>query len=269
MSVATHRMPAIARKRPAIGRWVFRAPVVGLLPILLGLVVWQVVGDPGSTSFPPPSSWLSAIRELYRDGTLMPALGHTLLTFVLSLLVATILGAAVGVAVGGSERLDRALTPLMDIFRALPPPVVVPVTSLVLGATQQAAVGIVAFAIVWPILLNTAAAMRAIPPVRVEMSRALGLARGERLVKVIFPSLLPAIGLGVKIAVAISLVVTLLVDILGAGDGAGRLILERQQTYDPAGVFGLLAIIGAFGFLANAAVGAGEDRILRNWKGGR
>ena len=74
---------------------------------------------------------------------------------------------------------------------------------------------VVVLTIVWPILLNTALAVRSVPPVRREMGHALGLARWERLVKILLPSLVPSITVGVRMAVSISLVATLLVDILG------------------------------------------------------
>lgn len=269
MSAIAQRLPRRVRASGGFGRLTRFGAILGLVPLAVGIAAWQLFGDPLSTSFPPPSEWITAIRVMYEEGVLMPAVGRTLLTFFLSLLVATVLGAALGAVIGASARVDRALTPLMDIFRALPPPAIVPVAGLVLGATLQMGVTVVVLAIIWPILLNTASAMRAIPPVRREMARALGLGPAASLWKVVLPSLLPGIGLGVKLAVSISLIVTLLVDILGSGEGVGLLILERQQTFDAAGVWGLLAIIGVFGYVINAVVSAGEARLLRNWSVGR
>jgi ABC-type nitrate/sulfonate/bicarbonate transport system permease component len=153
----------------------------------------------------------------------------------------------------------------MDFFRSLPPPAVVPVAGLILGVSLQMSVTVVVLAIIWPILLNSATAMRGVPMVRLEMSRTLGLGRVERLLKVVIPSLLPAVAVGVRIAVSISLIVTLLVDILGSGEGLGRLLADRQQSFDAPSVWGLLLLIGAFGFGVNALIAGAERRLLRNW----
>ena len=213
-----------------------------------------MLGDPHSTSVPTPDTWLTALRTMYEDGVLVPALASTLRTFVIATAIATV-GVAFGVAIGSSAAAARAFGPLLEFLRALPPPTLVPVVVLLIAATLWAGVTVVVLAIIWPILLNTVTARRTVPPVRPEMARTIGLSRRARLPKVILPSLTPAIVLGVRIAISIALVVTLVADILGSGDGAGRLIVERQQTFDAPSVWGLLVIIGAFGFVVNAALG--------------
>jgi ABC-type nitrate/sulfonate/bicarbonate transport system permease component len=206
---------------------------------------------------------------MYEQGVLVPALGRTAATFIVSLTLAIVAGVLAGVVIGASTRVERAFQPLMDIFRALPPPVIVPVVGLVIGPTFQAGVIIVALAVVWPILLNTTVAMRTIPAVRLEMARTLGLSNGARFLKVVLPSLLGGIAAGVKLAVSISLIVTLLVDILGAGEGVGRLLVDRQQAYDAAAVWGLLAVIGIFGAVVNIAVDLVVRWLLNSRRGGR
>jgi len=237
----------------------------GLLPLAVLLAIWQLTASTDSRSFPPPSTWPDALVELQEEGALLPAIRTTLVTFAVAIGVATVLGAALGMLIGASRKLERALTPIMDFCRTLPPPAIVPVLALLLGANLEMAVTVVVLAAIWPILLNTVTAMRSVPPVRLEMARSLGLTRGDRLRKVVLPSLAPGIMLGVRVAVSIALIVTLLVDILGTGEGLGRELLLGQQTFQPERVWALLLLIGTFGYLLSAVVAAGEDRLLRTW----
>jgi ABC-type nitrate/sulfonate/bicarbonate transport system permease component len=237
----------------------------GLLPLAVLLVVWQLTASEDSLTFPPPSTWPGALADMQDEGTLLPAIATTIETFAIAMVVSTVLGVALGMLIGGSMRLERALTPLMDFFRTLPPPAIVPVLALLLGANKQMAVAVVVLAAIWPILLNTVTAMRSVPPVRLEMARSLGLSRGDRLRKVVYPSLAPGIVLGVRVSVSIALIVTLLVDILGTGEGVGRELLVAQQTFEPAKVWALLLLVGIFGYLMSAAAASGEDRIWRQW----
>ncbi len=62
-----------------------------------------------------------------------------------------------------------------------------------------------------------------------------------------------------------ALIVTLLVEILGAGEGVGRLLIERQQSFDAPAAWGLLLIVGTFGYLTSATLARVEERLLRNW----
>lgn len=262
-TLTKHSTPGGRVKRPK-ARNSAVAPLRGLLPVLLGLVVWELVVDE-SVFYPPPSQWLEALRGMNADGDLVGPLLTTLQTFVISLAIATVLGTVIGMLIGSKARVERGLNPIMEFFRSLPPPAIVPLATLLLGITLKASIAIVVLAVVWPILLNVAAATRALPTVRTEMTRTLGLSRSERLLKILVPSVVPGIFIGVRISVSISLVVTLLVDILGSADGAGRVLVERQQSFDSPAVWGLLLIIGIFGYLLNVLLALVEDRMLRTW----
>ena len=121
---------------------------------------------------------------------------------------------------------------------AMPGAALVPVAALLLGPSQLSGVVAVALIVSWPILLNTATAVRSIPPVRLEMSRTIGLSRAQRWGKVIVPSLIPGAMLGVRVAASLAVIITLLVDIFGAGMGLGRLLVESQQRFDAVGGVG-------------------------------
>jgi sulfonate transport system permease protein len=233
----------------------------GLLPLAAVLVVWQLAGTDDSLSFPPPGEWLTAVARLHGDGLLSPAIAHTLSTYVLGLALATFVGAAVGVAIGASQRIDRALTPSIDFVAAVPGAALVPVAVLLLGPDLLSGVAVVALIVSWPILLTAAMAMRSVPAVRLEMSRTVGLSPAQRWCKVILPSLVPAIMLGVRIASSLALIIALLVDILGAGAGIGRLLVESQQRFDASAAWGLLLMVGAFGYLTGVVLAWLERRV--------
>lgn len=262
MSTEPGTSEAASRARRPAGR--AATPFRGLLPLVGLLIIWQLVGGDGSVSAPPPDEWLTALGGLAGEGVLQVALGQTLSTFALGLALATASGVAAGAAIGSSRRVDRALTPLLDFVASVPSAVVVPVAVLLLGINQLAGVSVVALAVVWPVLLNTAAAVRAVPAVRIDTARTLGLSGAERLRKVLLPSLLPGLLVGIRVAAAMALVATLLVDIVGTGDGIGRLLVERQQQLDGAGAWGLLLTIGTVGYLVSAVLGRIERQLLRH-----
>ena len=247
-------------------RWT--TAITGLLPLLLVLGVWQVMGPQRSISFPRPEAWLTGLQDMLAGGTLLPALRTTLLTFAVALLIATPAGALVGMLMGAYDSVDRALTPILDFFRSLPPPAVVPLVGLILGLTPLTNVEIVVIAVVWPILLNTITGRRAVPRVRLEMARTLSLSPAERLLKVIVPSVAPSVMVGVRIAASSALIVTLLVDMLGTGDGLGRQLLLSQQRFQGGAVWGLLLLTGLLGYLLNVAIALGEHFAFRNWPQG-
>ena len=233
----------------------------GLLPIAALLIVWQLTTSDTSLSFPPPDEWLKAVARMHTDGVLAPAVLHTLGTYAFGLACAVVIGGAVGTAIGSSRLIDRALTPTIDFIAAMPGAALVPVAVLLLGPSQLSGVVAVALIVSWPILLNTATAVRSIPPVRLEMSRTIGLSRAQRWGKVIVPSLIPGAMLGARVAASLAVIITLLVDIFGAGMGLGRLLVESQQRFDASAAWGLLVIVGLFGYAMSLALSWLERRI--------
>lgn len=262
MVSATARAPAAERRRTD-----HRAgtPLRGLLPLAAGLGVWQVLGDPGSPFFPTPASWVGAVADLWRAGDLLPAVLATLRTLSIALVVATVLGVALGILVGASRLADRALNPTFEFARAMPPAAMVPVAALLLGFDETMKVTVVTIAALWAILLNTRAGVRGLDPTLLDAARTLRLGTLARLRKVVVPALLPAIFVGVRVAAPIVVVITLLVEILTQVNGVGALIAHAQQTFQPRRVYGLIVVAGLLSLLINLLVSAAERSLLR-WR---
>ncbi|MGH2628181.1 MAG: ABC transporter permease [Anaerolineales bacterium] len=239
-------------------------PLRGLLPLGVLLALWQVLGSEASPYFPPPSTWARGLRTLWENGTLRPAARQTMVTFGLSLMVATGLGSILGIAVGAFKKVDRALGPTLEFARAMPPAAMVPIAALLIGYDETMKVAVVTFAAIWPILLNTRAGVRALDPVLIDTARCLHLSWFDSSRKCIVPALMPAILLGVRVAAPVSLVITLLVEILTRVGGLGALIALSQRNYLSAQVYGLILVAGLFSFVVNGLVAVLENYLFRH-----
>lgn len=237
---------------------------LGLTPLILALLVWQFAGSDTSFTFPRPSTWWDVAQRLESSGVLLPAIRETMLTLVLGLCLAIVLGCALGWVIGSSRQVDRTLSPLLDFFRSMPAPALIPIITVLLGANVTSGAVIIVIGVIWPILLNTASARRNLPEVRLEMATVLGLSRTTRAWRVIFPSLVPAAMTGIRIAASTGFVVALVVDILGGGVGIGRLLLVSQQTFDAPAVWALLTIVGILGLLVNGVAALADGWVKRS-----
>ena len=143
----------------------------GLLPLILLLLVWQLLQSGPSPYFPAPSQWWTATVTLFNREHLLLAFGATTLTFLKGLALAIASGTALGMLVGVSERAARALHPLLEFMRAIPPPVTVPVASLLIGYNESMKLTVVVLSALWPILLNATSAVRQIDPLLLDVAR--------------------------------------------------------------------------------------------------
>jgi ABC-type nitrate/sulfonate/bicarbonate transport system permease component len=240
-------------------------PGRGLLPLLLLLAVWQFLQSGPSPYFPAPSQWWTATGNLFNREHLVLAFAATTWTFLEGLGLAIILGAVLGVLVGVSERAARALDPLLEFMRAIPPPVMVPVAALLIGYNGTMKLTVIVLSALWPILLNTTSAVRQIDPLLIDVARSFRLTTAQRIRRVILPAVVPALLIGIRIAIPLAIVVTLLVEMLTSLPGIGAVMIRSQRNFQSSEVYALLVLVGLFGFVVNDLFAIMEGVIMRRW----
>jgi ABC-type nitrate/sulfonate/bicarbonate transport system permease component len=240
-------------------------PMRGLLPLVVGLAVWQALGPERSPYVPRPSAWWNSIHAMILSGKLWPALASTLATFALALVIAGALGAVLGVLIGRSPIARRTLGPLFEFCRGLPPPVIVPVAVLLLGYAESLKLLVVTWVAIWPILLNVASATSLVDTLLLDVARTFRLSRVETLRKIVLPAVIPAFLLGMRVAVPLAIIITLLVEMVTSLPGIGSLIVIAQRQFRSADVYGLLVVVGLMGFILNNLFVVAEQVVLRRW----
>jgi ABC-type nitrate/sulfonate/bicarbonate transport system permease component len=240
------------------------APLRGLLPLVVLLAVWELIGlAHQSVFFPPPSQWATQTASLASSNGLFGAVRQTLVTFVLSLLIATVIGTALGLLVGRSELLERLLGPTLEFFRFLPGVTLVPLAVLFMGYTQSMELYVVVFGAIWPVLLQVRLAAREIDPLLLDVRRALHLSRLDAFRKIVLPAVAPGIMLGVVITAPLTLVLALVVEISTQVSGIGKLLETAQQSFLAAQVFGLIVIVGVIALVINTLLSLISGRLFR------
>jgi ABC-type nitrate/sulfonate/bicarbonate transport system permease component len=256
-------MPASMARRAALLAGL--PPLRGVAPLVLLLLGWQLAAPRQSPYFPPPLTWWTSLETLIRNGKLFPALAATVVTFALGLAIACALGGATGLVIGVSRPVRRALGPLLEFCRGLPPPVVVPVAVLLLGYAESLKLLVVVWVAMWPIVLNVAAAAERVDPLLREVSRSFRLTPFASLRKIVAPSVIPPFLVGVRVAVPLAIIITLLVEMMTMLPGIGSLIVTAQRDYRSAEVYGLLVLVGLLGFGLNISFVVIEDMLLRRF----
>jgi len=241
------------------------APLRGLLPLVVALIVWQMLASKAYPYFPPPSDWIKALSTLAAAGRLQPALLTTLSSFFSALFVCVTLGTALGILLGRSRSMDRLFGPLLEFGRTMPGGAVIPVAVLLMGYTQSMTLFVVTLTSIWPILLNVRTAAMRVSPDRLDVARVFHLRWWETQTKVLLPSVFPSIQLGTQTAAPVILIIVLLVEILTQVSGIGREIALAQSTFRSATVYGLVILTGVLGLIVNWSLSF-TGYLLRNFE---
>ena len=237
------------------------APVLGL-PVAL-VVVWYVASA-GSESFyaPPLRDILRAFADTWTLERLRADVLPSVARLAVGYAVAALLGVAAGVAIGAGPRLRAAVEPVLEFFRAVPPPVLVPVIMLFAGIGNGMKIIVIAVGCVWPILLNTVEGVRAVDAVLADTARAYGIAGVARLRKLLLRGASPQIAAGLHQALSIAIILMVISEMFAASNGLGFAIVQFQRGFAIPEMWSGILLLGLLGFALSAVFRLGERRAL-------
>ena len=246
-------------------------PIMGLLGFL---IIWQIFSSIGLVKLPGPVNILSekSTRTLLlypffdRGGTDKGLFWQTLASFervAKGYSLAAIAGIGMGILVGTNPVIDKALDPLFQFLRTVPPLAWVPIALAALRQNEPAALFVIFITAVWPILLNTAVGVKQIPQDYRNVSRVLQLSRQKYFFKILIPSALPYIFTGLRISIGLAWLAIIAAEIIMSGIVGIGFFIWNSYTNDKVGeVILALFYIGAVGLLLDRAIGWIQTLIL-------
>jgi len=243
----------------------FFSNFIGLAPLFLILVLWESFSNKPSPHFPAPSYWLQSIQQIFLNGILINSIWNTIWTFLIGLLIAASSGFILGILIGINSSIKEWTAFILEAFRSLPPPVIIPIAVLLMGYSPSMKIAVISIATLWPILLNVIAGVSQISLGVIDASKSLKLSRKDMLLKIVFPSVLPFYILGIRVAIPLAIVITLLIEMLTGMIGLGGIMIAGQRNYNSAQVFGVLVIVGLLGLGINLFSQLIERQLLKNW----
>lgn len=232
------------------------------LPVALIALWFAVSAQSDSVYWPPLTTIVGALFDDLADGTLMEALGFSLLNYVAGLAIAIVVGVLIGVVVGNSAALRKVFMPFLDFARASPPVVFVPVFILGLGLGAGPKILLISIGCLWPILLNTIEGVRSIAPSVLEMGRAFRIPFHLRLSSVLIPGALPQIMVGIRISVTVGVTMLIISEMFGSTGGLGFYILQSGANFKIPETWAGTILIGIVGYLLSTLFLVIEHRML-------
>ena len=244
-----------------------RVALAAALPVVL-FAGWYAVSA-GSENFyaPPLQKILEAFGDTWGPDRLRADVAPSLLRLFAGYLLAAVLGVAMGVAIGLNRRLRATVEPVLEFFRAIPPPVLVPVIMLFAGIGDGMKVIVIVFGCVWPILLNTVEGVRAVDGVVLETARSFRVTGTALITRVVLPSASPQIAAGLRQALSIAIILMVISEMFAASNGLGFTIVQFQRSFAIPEMWSGILLLGLLGFVLSLLFRLAERRALRWYEG--
>ena len=237
-------------------------PLVGVAIIL---VIWQVYVSTFGVNrivLPGPFDILNASITNWQ--ILLKESWPTFLESVLGFALAVAIGIPVAVCVANSRVLNLTLYPILIATQSIPKVAVAPIILVWFGLGLQSKLVIAFLVAFFPIVVDTAAGMRATPPGLLELARSLRASPLQVFLKVQFPAALPFIFAGAKVAVTLAVIGAVIGEFVGSLNGLGNLLLTANSQLDGPLAWAALVWLSVLGILLFAVVVVTE-RIVMPW----
>jgi ABC-type nitrate/sulfonate/bicarbonate transport system permease component len=251
------------------GKLMRRLAVELALPLLLFVLLLTASANSSNFYFPPLATVLERFDTLWLGprfaSDVLPSLGRLIGGYV----IACLAGIAIGVPVGMFAPLRRAAEPVLEFFRAIPPPALVPVMVMLAGFGDTTKVAIIATGAIWPILLNTVEGVRGADQVLDETCRVYQITGVSRLCNFVLPSASPQIVVGMRVGLSIGIILMVISEMFAATNGLGAAIIVFQRSFEIPEMWSGVLMLGLFGFALSLVFRLFERRTLQWYDGMR
>ncbi len=237
------------------------------LPALLIIVWWALTL--GSTSFyvPTPQKLGETFWKVWTGERFFTDFLPSIVRLLIGLIATIVLGVALGVLIGSYRWLRSLTEPVLEFFRAVPPPVLVPLFMLVIGVNDQMRIIVIISGAIWPVLLNTVEGVRAVDEVLTNTTRTYRINGVAKLRYLVLPAASPQIMTGVRQSLSIGLILMVISEMFGGSSGLGFTIVLFQRGFAIPEMWSGILVLGLIGIALSLISKAIERRVLRWYRG--
>ena len=229
------------------------------------LAIWQLVPTIGLVDaryLPPVSAVLGELVVRLGEPEFWQALGDTMTTWIIGLVLATVAAVVLGAVIGLSGVLRRGTRTTIEFLRPIPSVALIPLAILLFGLQREAALVIVVWATFWQIFIQVLYGVADVDSVARDTARSFGLGTMARLRYVVLPTALPFLSTGLRLGGTVALILAITSEMVIGNPGLGRLLELSRSGGDVVGLYALVVVAGLLGLIINVILRAVERRVL-------
>ncbi|MBI5113808.1 MAG: nitrate ABC transporter permease [Rhodovulum sp.] len=257
----------------------FRAAVVSLALLAAFLLAWHLAtrgGGPtaamdpeyaklmgttatqGKSAMPGPldvaaTVWGHLKDPFYDRGTndkgLGIQLGWSIARVAAGYLLAVLVAIPIGVLIGMSPLMSRALDPFVQVLKPISPLAWMPLALYTIKDSGLSAVFVIFICSLWPMLANTAFGIASVRREWINVARTLEVGTLRRIFTVLLPAAAPTILTGMRISIGIAWLVIVAAEMLVGGTGIGYFVWNEWNNLSITNVITAILVIGVVGMI--------------------
>jgi ABC-type nitrate/sulfonate/bicarbonate transport system permease component len=233
----------------------FSYRMLSTMSLLAGVAIWWFASVllKKPELLPLPMAVITTFIEMLESGELARSIGISLVRVLVGFLIGTVAGIGTGVLLGAFRSAGHTVGPVFEFMKGIPPIALVPLIGMWLGIGEASKYAVIAYLVWIVVTINTATGVRETPRIRIRSGEVLGLSRTAIFLRVVLPSAVPFILIGMRSALGFAFVGLVSAELIAANSGIGQIIMDSRFSLQTDRMFVGLLVLGILGALAQLA----------------
>lgn len=252
-----------------------RALSQNVLPILLFFIVWELFGRLNQEMswinplfLPPPTLIVMDGWALAQTGMVTSSIISSTLRILAGFSLGCIIAVAMGVVMSRYKFVENWIAPIINLIGPIPALALLPLFIIWFGIGEFPKVLLIAWATFIPVLIYTLDGLKSVNSTLIRSALSLGANQKQIFTKVILPSAIPSILVGVEVSLGLSFSALVVSEMMGAKNGLGYIIVDARNYFKISNMFVAIILIGLEYSLFAYLLKKLKNRILFWRKGG-
>ncbi len=235
-----------------------RTFIMPLVAIFFLCLFWEIYSSRDGVTLPGPiktvtESWKLIAHPWFDNGPNDKGLGWQLLSSLQRVAtgysLAAVVGVLLGIIIGKSAMAFKALDPIFQVLRTIPPLAWLPISLATFNQANPSAIFVIFITAIWPIIINTSVGIMRIPADYENVARVYRLTGHRYFFKVMLPSAAPYIFTGLRISIGMAWLAIVAAEMLTGGVGIGFFIWDSWNSSRMSDIIVSVFYVGLVGLL--------------------
>lgn len=259
---------ALVAREVQLSRRLTVTTIAGQIAVLVAVLgAWQLLSGSIASASTISSPWKVARLGAHwiDNGYLLTNARATVEEVIIGFVIGAAAGTVSGVLLGVSSWTNRVLSPYVNMLYALPKIALGPLFIVWFGIAMELKVVLAALFVYFLVLYNTWTGIRQVDADLVNVMRVMGASRLSIVRKVMLPSALVWVILGLRISFPQALIGAIIGELLASNQGLGYVINVSAQQYDVTGVLAAIVALVIIASVFDRLLAAVQRQFSKNY----
>jgi NitT/TauT family transport system permease protein len=238
---------------------------LGVISVVAGILIWWGLSLLKGVGLPGPGDVAVKFVDLIANGTLLPNIGASLTRVLIGFTIGSGLAIPLGFLMGWYRPVRAVLEPWTQFFRMIPPLAIIPLAIVLMGIGEVPKIFVITLAAFLVSIVATFQGVIDVNKTLVNAGRVLGANDLTIFRRIIVPSSIPFIMVGLRQGLGASWATLVAAELIAAQAGLGYMMQQAQIFYDLPTIFVGLVTIGVLGMIMDRLLLL-ADKHLTSWQ---